>query len=75
MIFDFVIPSQMMKLQQGQIWQKGNNYYRITEWSRMIIQYKHTQRLDRKEGEVVEVSKKEFCRLLKGATLVEPPSS
>jgi len=65
----------MMKLQQGQIWQKGNNYYRITEWSRMIIQYKHTQRLDRKEGEVVEVSKKEFCRLLKGATLVEPPSS
>jgi hypothetical protein len=74
MIFDFVIPSQMMKLQQGQIWQKGNNYYRITEWSRMIIQYKHTQRLDRKEGEVVEVSKKEFCRLLKGATLVDPSS-
>tara|TARA_B100000927_G_C16331586_1_gene415542 strand:- start:421 stop:618 length:198 start_codon:yes stop_codon:yes gene_type:complete len=64
----------MMKLQQGQIWQKGNNYYRITEWSRMIIQYKHTQRLDRKEGEVVEVSKKEFCRLLKDATLVDPSS-
>ena len=64
----------MMKLQQGQIWQKGNNYYRITEWSRMIIQYKHKQRLDRKEGEVVEVSKKEFCRLLKGATLVDPSS-
>jgi hypothetical protein len=40
----------------------------------MIIQYKHTQRLDRKEGEVVEVSKKEFCRLLKGATLVDPSS-
>ena len=74
MIFDFVIPIQIMKLQQGQIWQKGNNYYRITEWSRMIIQYKHTQRLDRKEGEVVEVSKKEFCRLLKGATLVDPSS-
>ena len=65
----------MMKLQQGQIWQKGNNYYRITEWSRMVIQYKQTQRLDRKEGEVIEVSKKEFCRLLKGATLVEPHSS
>jgi hypothetical protein len=65
----------MMKLQQGQIWQKGNNYYRITEWSRMVIQYKHTHALEHKEGEVVEVSKKEFCRLLKGATLVEPPSS
>ena len=64
-----------MKLQQGQIWQKGNNFYRITEWSRMIIQYKHTHALEHKEGEVVEVSKKEFCRLIKGATLVEPPSA
>ena len=75
MKFDFMIPNQIMKLQQGQIWQKGSNYYRITEWSRMIIQYKHTQRLDRKEGEVIEVSKKEFCRLIKGATLVDPSSA
>jgi hypothetical protein len=41
----------------------------------MIIQYKHTHALEHKEGEVVEVSKKEFCRLIKGATIVEPPSS
>ena len=60
-----------MKLQQGQIWQKGNNFYRITEWSRMIIQYKQTTNLSNKEGEVVEVSKKEFCRLIKGAKLVD----
>ena len=61
-----------MKLQQGQIWQKGNNFYRITEWSRMIIQYKHTTKPGHKEGEVVEVSKKEFCRLIKGANLMDP---
>ena len=73
-MLDFVISHRVMKLQQGQIWQKGNNYYRITEWSRMIIQYKHTHNLDHKEGEVVEVSKKEFCRLIKGATLVDPSS-
>ena len=73
-MLDFVISHKVMKLQQGQIWQKGNNYYRITEWSRMIIQYKHTHNLDHKEGEVMEVSKKEFCRLIKGATLVEPSS-
>ena len=60
-----------MKLKQGQIWQKGNNFYRITEWSRMIIQYKHTTKPGHKEGEVVEVSKKEFCRLIKGAKLVD----
>ncbi len=73
-MLDFVISHKVMKLQQGQIWQKGNNYYRITEWSRMIIQYKHTHNLDHKEGEVMEVSKKEFCRLIKGATLVDPSS-
>ena len=67
-----MIGNQNMKLQQGQIWQKGNNYYRITEWSRMIIQYKHSHNLNLKEGDVVEVSKKEFCRLIKGGTLVDP---
>ena len=69
-----MIGNQNMKLQQGQIWQKGNNYYRITEWSRMIIQYKHSHNLNLKEGDVVEVSKKEFCRLIKGGTLVDPSS-
>jgi hypothetical protein len=60
-----------MKLQQGQVWKKGSDYYRITEWSRMSIQYKHTHNLHCKEGEVVEVSKKAFCRLIKGAKLFE----
>ena len=69
-----MIGNQNMKLQQGQIWQKGNNYYRITEWSRIIIQYKHSHNLNLKEGDVVEVSKKEFCRLIKGGTLVDPSS-
>ena len=41
----------------------------------MTIQYKHTRNLHCKEGEVVEVSKKEFCRLIKGATLFEEEES
>lgn len=71
----FVLRYSDMKLQQGQIWKKESNYYRITEWSRMTIQYKHTRNLHCKEGEVVEVSKKEFCRLIKGATLFEEEES
>ena len=67
-----MILTKFMKLQQGQIWQRGNNFYRITEWSRMIIKYKHTNNLGQKEGEVVEVCKKEFCRLIKGANLRDP---
>ena len=60
-----------MKLKQGQVWKKGNTYYRITEWARMTIRYKKSYTLHAPEEPVVKVSKKEFCRLLKGAELCE----
>jgi len=50
---------------------KGKDSYRITEWARMTIQYKHSHKAKFKESEVIEVSKKEFCRLIKGAVLEE----
>ena len=58
-----------MKLKQGQVWVKGNDIYRITEWARMTIQYKHSKSPEYKESDVIEVSKKEFCRLIKRAVL------
>lgn len=60
-----------MKLKQGQIWVKGAKSYRITEWARMTIQYKYSNDSDSEESEVIEVSKKDFCRLIKGAVLQE----
>jgi hypothetical protein len=63
--------SALMKLKQGQVWKKGNKYYRITEWARMTIRYKLSFTLHAPEEPVVQVSKKEFCRLLKGAKLCE----
>ena len=60
-----------MKLKQGQVWKKGNKYYRITEWARMTIRYKMSYSLHGPEESVEQVSKKEFCRLLKGAELCE----
>ena len=60
-----------MKLKQGQVWKKEGKYYRITEWARMTIRYKSSYTLHGPEESVVEVSKKEFCRLLKGAELCE----
>mgnify|MGYP001571199639 FL=1 len=60
-----------MKLQQGQVWVKEKDSYRITEWARMTIQYKHSHKAKFKESDVIEVSKKEFCRLIKGAVLEE----
>lgn len=64
-----------MKLEQGQIWKQGADYYRIVHWSRMAIQYKLMGNPVSKIGTVHDVSKKEFCRLIKGAELLSPTSA
>ncbi len=61
-----------MKLEQGQIWKQGENYLRIVEWARMHIEYKIMKDPVSKEGTFHQVSKKEFCRMLKGAVLLTP---
>ena len=59
-----------MTLEQGQLWKKGQEYYRITRWARSEIEFKTMADPATKTGEVRTLSKKEFCRLLKGANLV-----
>ncbi|OYW77510.1 MAG: hypothetical protein B7Z37_03920 [Verrucomicrobia bacterium 12-59-8] len=61
-----------MKLEQGQIWRQGGDYYRIVEWARMSIEYKVMKDPVSKEGTLHKVTKKEFCRILKGAVLLKP---
>ena len=61
-----------MHLEQGQIWKKGDRFLRIVTWERMAIEYKETASLETKDGEIRRVTKKEFCRLLKGAVLHVP---
>jgi hypothetical protein len=61
-----------MKLEQGQIWKKGEEYYRIVQWARRAIEYKAMKDPVSGEGVVHQVTKKEFCRLLKGAELLKP---
>jgi hypothetical protein len=61
-----------MHLEQGQVWKKGEQYLRIVTWERMAIEYKEMADLETKEGTLHRVTKKEFCRLLKGATLQVP---
>lgn len=68
----FSFSQTFMKLQQGQIWQKGDEYFRIVEWARLMIEYKLMKDLETKEGTLHQVSKKEFCRLIKGAVLLDP---
>lgn len=61
-----------MKLEQGQIWKKGDEYLRIVEWARLSIEYKRMKNPATKEGTLHKVTKKEFCRLLKDAELIKP---
>ena len=61
-----------MKLQQGQVWKQGADYLRIVEWSRMEIVYKTMKDMTTRVGTQHRVTKKEVCRMLKGATLLAP---
>ena len=61
-----------MKLEQGQIWKQGDDYLRIVEWARLSIEYKLMKNPASREGTRHKVSKKEFCRLIKGAELIQP---
>jgi len=59
-----------MKLQQNQVWRQGDRYLRIVQLQRMTVDYKLMQDPATKEGTHHHATKKEFCRLLKGATLL-----
>ena len=59
-----------MKLHQGQVWQRAGEYLRIVDLQRLEVEYKSQLDLTSKDGTHHRTSKKEFCRLLKGAKLL-----
>ena len=68
-----------MKLQQGQLWDLGNQYVRIVVLERLAVEYKTIGNIDSNEGTHHRATKKEFCSLVKKAKLVPstkkiPPS-
>jgi len=61
-----------MKLQQNQLWQKGEEYFRIVHRDRLSVVYKTFRNPAGARGAAQKnASKKEFCRLIKGAVLLE----
>jgi hypothetical protein len=63
---------ERMKLQQGQIWKCAGEYVRVVHLERLEVGYKSFKSLKSPEGVHQHTSKKDFCRLLKGATLLSP---
>ena len=61
-----------MKLHQGQVWQQGEQRIRIVTLERLSVKYKVITNLETKESTHHQVTKKEFCRLLKNAVLLPP---
>ncbi|MFO1488871.1 MAG: hypothetical protein U1F65_10375 [Verrucomicrobiota bacterium] len=59
-----------MKLKQAQIWKSGGEYLRIVKLERLAVEYKAMPGPNTNKGTHRRVTKKEFCRLLKGATLL-----
>ena len=59
-----------MKLQQNQLYKQGEEYIRIVELERKSVSYKLMQDPVSSEGPTRLVTKKEFCRLIKGAELL-----
>lgn len=59
-----------MKLSQNQVYQQGGGYIRIVVLNRLQVQYKAITDLLSGAGEHHHVSKKNFCRLIKGARLL-----
>ena len=64
--------TKTMKLRQGQVWKHGAEYIRLVRLERLQVEYKSTTDLAAKKGTHHQASKKEFCRLLKKATLLAP---
>ena len=62
-----------MILQQGQTWEKDGAFIRIVHLERLAVDYKVMKCLVMKEGVHYRVTKKEFCRLIKGAIFLESP--
>lgn len=59
-----------MKLSQNQVYRKGGEFIRIVGLNRVEVQYKAITNLLTKEGTHHRATKKEFCRLIKGTTLL-----
>jgi hypothetical protein len=61
-----------LKLQQAQVWKRDDEFIRIVRLARLEVGYKVVKNLQTGEGTHHRSSKKEFCRLLKSATLLAP---
>ncbi|HEY1173564.1 MAG TPA: hypothetical protein VGH19_19525 [Verrucomicrobiae bacterium] len=59
-----------LKLKQSQVWKLGNSYLRIVKLERLSVEYKDMPSPKTHLGTHHKLTKKEFCRLIKDAVLL-----
>ena len=59
-------------LQQGQVWNQSDEFIRIAHPERLEVGYQVVKNLKTGQGTHHDTSQKDFCRLLKSATLLGP---
>jgi hypothetical protein len=59
-----------LRLAQNQVWRQGDRHFRIVHLERLMVRYKEMRDFGSGAGSHHEVSKKEFCRLIRGAHLL-----
>lgn len=59
-----------MRLKQGQVWKSGDVYLRVVRVERLAVDYKELPSPHGSKGTHHHVTKKEFCRMVKGAALM-----
>jgi hypothetical protein len=59
-----------IKLQQSQVWKLDDIFLRIVRVERLAVDFKTQSSPNSKKGTHHHVTKKEFCRLIKDATLL-----
>lgn len=60
-----------LKLRQGQLWKQGDQFIRIVKLERLAVAYLTFTTPKAGEGKVQHASKKDFCRMLKDAALID----
>jgi hypothetical protein len=68
--FQATAMANKIKLQQDQVWKRGEEYLRILHLERLEVEYKSVKSLTTRVGTRHHVSKKDFCHLLKTAHLM-----
>ncbi len=58
-----------MRLKQGQVYKREDEYIRIVKVERLAVDYKSMLDVESGEGTHHHATKKEFCRLIKDAEL------